>query len=218
MILVTLEGLPHSGKSCILRNLVQQRPGWVALNVAPEGPSVVTSRVAHTLFAALMRKVRAVCRTSTAASGDVVLLNAPWFEHLPRHTCMWHLLSDMTHELTACLGCRVDVHAMFVLHVPHDETFEQMVCCGNPFWNSTSLADVHAAQDIISQHLEGLARCAPPPSQHSQHSQQTQLTQLTHPFPCRTFAIECPAFFEENEVLVQDITRRIVEAVEAIKA
>lgn len=211
MILVTLEGLPHSGKSCILRSLVHQRPGWVAMNVAPEGPSAVTSRVAHTLFAALMRKVRAICRTSTWASGDVVLLNAPWFEHLPRHGCVWHLLSDMTRELTACMGCRVDTHAMFVLHVPHDETFEQMVCCSNPIWNSTSLADVRATQTIISQHLESLASRAPPlpPSPPSPRS---------HPFPCRSFAIECPAFFEENEVVVQDITRRIIEAVEGIRA
>lgn len=198
MILVTLEGLPHSGKSCILRNLVHQRPGWTALNVAPDGPSAVTSRMAHTLFAALMRKARAVGRQET--HHPVVLLNAPWYEHLPRHPAMWALLTDMTHELACHLGCRVDVHAMFVLRVPHDETFEQMVCCGNPFWNTTSLKDVHTAQRVIARHLDDLP------------------TSLAHPFPCRTFHIPCPPFFEENEIVVRDITRRILEAVEALRA
>ena len=198
MILLTLEGLPHSGKSCILRHLVHLRPGWTTLNVAPEGPPASGPRVAHMMFAALIRKARAVSRAPARPS--VVLLNTPWFEHMPRQRCTWALLTDMTHELAGALGCRVGVHAMCVLQVPHDETFEQMVCCGNPFWNGTSLADVLAAQRIIARHVDSLEGPA----------------SGAHPFPSRVFHVDCPPFFDENEVVVRDIAARIAGEVDAL--
>lgn len=196
MILVSLEGLPHSGKKSVLRSLAHLRPSWTTLNVAPDGPSEVTHRMAHALFAALMRKIQALRKLGP--HGAVVLLNSPWFEHLPRHNQLWTLFADMTHELTSSLGCHVDMHALIMLKVPHDETFEQMVCCTNAFWNTTSLGDVHAAEHIIAEHLRTLPGAG------------------DHPFPCATYAITCPPFFEENEILVKSVAHKIVDIVEKL--
>lgn len=199
MLLVTLEGLPHSGKCCVLRNLLNQCPHWSAINVAGD-PTPAASwaspscRTGHALFASLMRKAHAISHT---AQSSVLLLNSPWFEHLPRRPPLQGLCKAMTQELVACLGCKVDKHVMVMLKVPPDETFEQMVCCGSPFWNNTSLADVHAAEGIIAQHTE-----------------RAQGPQSNHPFPCAVHTIECPPFFEENEVVALGITRRIVAIVE----
>lgn len=203
MILVTLEGLPHSGRPSILRKLVAARPNWVPRNVTPE--QVHQVRPAYHLFAALMRKLTAVSTCSAASNGAVVLLNAPWLEHLPRHQFMWGLMTAMTRELVASLECRVRLHVMIMLHVPHDETFEQMVCCGNPYWNTTSLADVCAEQQRIRDRLDLLNKSAgrAPPM---------------HPFPCKTYAVECPPFFEENEVDICAVADRILGLVDAAVA
>lgn len=198
MLLVTLEGLPHAGRARILRNLVAQCQDWTPTNVAPDAmsPSCWASprcRTAHASFAALMRKVAAVSKAGPGIG--TMLLNSPWFEHLPRHPALWALQTEATRELVACMQCCVDLHIMIVLLVSHDETFEQMVCCGNPCWNGTSLVDVRTAQKHIIEHLDGL-----PDSK-------------MHPFPCRTFTIQCPPFFEENEVVAAAITQKIVDIV-----
>ena len=200
MFMVTLEGLPHSGRARILRNLAARCPDWHATNVRPDpmGPSSwasATCRTGHSLFAALMRKVSAIGRVGRG--GGTLLLNSQWFEHLPHHPALWALMADTTRELVATMHCHVDLHVMIMLHVHHDETFEQMVCSGNPSWNMTGLADVREAQEHIGDHLESLA------------------TSGSHPFPCVTYTIRCPPFFDENEVVAHAVTQRIVDIVHA---
>lgn len=182
----------------ILRHLTQARPEWAAINVAPDPGAACSwassaSRANHALFASILRKTKALCK----AREGVVLLNSPWFEHLPRHKTVWSLRSAVTRELVARVGCRVNKHVMIVLHVAHDETFEQLVCCGNPYWNGTSLADVAATQACIAQQV----------------STATAGTG-DHPFACEAHTIHCPPFFEENEVVAGAITARIVSVVE----
>lgn len=195
MLLLTLEGLPHTGKTAVMQKLARQRPDWVAINVSPD-PAAACSwasplcRSSHALFASLLRKLRGVSKC--AGSDGVVLLNTSWFEHLPRHPALWTLMCDVTKELARSFGCSVDLHVMVLLRVPHDETFEQMVCCGNPFWNGTSLEDVRLAQAQIAQQMVPAAEAG-------------------HPFPCLSYAIHCPPFFEENEVVAQSITQSIVD-------
>lgn len=198
MLLVTLEGLPHSGRCAVLRNLVQRCPDWAALNVLPEAPASASAHLGYVLFASLMRKVQALHKC--ARPGGVVLLNTPWFEHLARHQALWGLFEAMTRELVTCLRSSVHTHAMVMLRVPYDETFEQMVCCNNPFWNSTTLADVLAAQRIITAHMHTLP------------------TSGEHPFPCKTVLVECPPFFEENEVVVEQVVAQIVAHVQRAQA
>lgn len=199
MLLVTLEGLPHAGKCSVLRNLVALCPHWSAVNVAGT-PSPTASwasascRTGHALFASLMRKTHAI---SKSGNPGVVLLNSPWFEHLPRRAPLQSLCKAMTRELVACLGCKVDKHVMVMLKVPPDETFEQMVSCGSPYWNSTSLADVRTAERVIADHMA-----------------RAQGLFSNHPFPCTSHTIECPPFFEENEVVALEIARRVVAVVE----
>lgn len=194
MIVVTLEGLPHSGKRAVIRSLVQQCPDWKAVNVAPEASAACTwagtCRSTHALFSAMLRKVRAISLCGEHAG--VVLLNMPWIEHLPRHPQVQALAHAATRELLACLPCKVDLHVMVLLRVHHDETFEQMVCCGNPIWNHTSLEDVRVAQDMIAG-------------------------TMTSPFPSQTNTICCPPFFDETEVVTQHVTQSIVDVVEAAR-
>lgn len=204
VLLVTLEGLPHAGRACVLRQLVHARPGWAALNVAPDPATACAwasaeCRAHHAQFASLMRKLHGLARCGAAARvAGVVLLSSPWFEHVTCHPAVRALAAEMTAELVACLGCPVRKHLMVLLDVPPDETFEQMVCCGNPSWNSTSLADVRNAQAAI---VRGM-RAARDGGE-------------AHPFPADLVTVRCPAFFEENEVLARGITQGIVAAVEA---
>ena len=199
VLLVTLEGLPHAGRASVLRHLLHLRPGWAALNVAPD-PATACSwasaecRAHHAQFASLMRKLHGLAR---CAKAGVVLLSSPWFEHVTAHPVVRALATDMTAELVACLGCPVQKHLMVLLDVPPDETFEQMVCCGNPSWNSTSLADVRAAQAAIAHSMQGARDGS-----------------LPHPFPAELVTLRCPAFFEENEVVARGITQAVVAAVE----
>lgn len=194
MYLVTLEGLPHSGKGSVLHQLAHACPDWTLLNVAhePGGASCswasVGNRSGYALFGSLLRKMRAVQKSS--GKDGVVLLNVPWNEPLPRHPAIQVLLTDVTREVASCLGCTVDKHIMVFLRVCPDETFEQMVCAGNPVWNGTTLDDVRATQDTIA---EG------------------------HPFPYATHCITCPRFFEENEVVTQAIARDIADAVHGLQ-
>lgn len=199
MILLTLEGLPHSGKCAVLRCLMQRCPGWKAVNVAPSPlPSCSwtspSCRTSHALFSALLRKVRAL--SAAPCEPRVVMFNCPWFEHLPRNSTLDTLLTSATQHLIRSVECDVSLHIMVLLHVHHDETFEQMVNCGNPFWNGTSIADVHAAQDRIAGTLARLAAGTE-----------------DHPFPCATHTVKCPPFFEENEVVVHHIAQTIVDIV-----
>lgn len=204
MYLVTLEGLPHAGRACILRQLAHQRPGWTALDVKPD-PATACSwassecRANHALFAALACKMRALGGGGDDTVGKIVLLNTPWFEHMPRHQSVLSLASDMTHELVARLGVEVRAHIMIMLGVPHDETFEQIVCYGNPYWNTTSLADVVATQGAITQHLL-----------------RAQAGTAGHPFTCATYQVHCPPFFEENEVVVKGIKAEVINFVNTV--
>lgn len=199
MIVLTLEGLPHSGKCAILRCLMHRCPGWKAMNVAPTpAPSCSWSspacRSGHAMFAALLRKVRAL--SALATPGQVVMFNCPWFEYLPRSEVLEKLHACATERLIRRLKCSVRLHIMVLLHVHHNETFEQMVSCGNPFWNGTSLADVQAAQHAIQHNLEHLGT-----------------RPQDHPFPCLTYCIKCPPFFEENEIVTNDIVQTIIDIV-----
>lgn len=187
MYLVTLEGLPHAGRCRILRALASLRPDWSAVGLAGNGWSTPSCSATHALFATLLRKTRAVA--GLAEHPGVVLLGAPWFEHLPRGPCVQALARDMTLELARGLGCRVRLHVLVTLAVPHDEAFEQMVCSGNPYWNGHALADVEAAE----------ARVLDQP----------------RPFPSVTARVECPPFVEENEVVAHGVARAIVDAVQA---
>lgn len=200
VLLVTLEGLPHAGRACVLRHLLHQRPGWAALNVAPDPATACVwasaeCRAHHAQFASLMRKLHGLARCEGTG---VVLLNSPWFEHLTCHPVVRGLVGEMTAELVARLGCPVRGHLMVLLDVPADETFEQMVCSGNPTWNGTSLADVRAAQAAIAHGMRGARDGSEP-----------------HPFPAELVTLRCPAFFEENEVLARGIAQAIVAAVES---
>ena len=212
MYLVTLEGLPHSGKCALLRSLLHQCPAWSTANVAPDPAAACTwaspsCRTHHALFASLLRKVLA---TSKAPQDGVLLLNSPWFEHLPRTQEMWRLMADVTQLLVASVGCSVKAHIMILLQVPHDETFEQMVCCGNPFWNGTSLADVQHTQTRIAHHVTGVAGLTGAAGGLSSGT--------GHPFPCVAYTIRCPPFFEENEVVAQAIARDIIAMVTSVTA
>ena len=204
MLLVTLEGLPHAGRACVLRQLMHLRPGWAAINVSPDPATACAwasaeCRASHAQFASLMRKLHCLSRCGPEAR--VVLLSSPWFEHLTCHPAVRALAAELTAELVARLGCRVRKHLMVMLDVPHDETFEQMVCCGNPSWNATSLADLRGAHTAIARGMH-VARDGGG----------------AHPFPCETCTVHCPAFFDENEVVARGITRTIVAAVERAAA
>lgn len=202
VVLVTLEGLPHAVRSCVLRHLVRQCPDWDAVNVLPDPVAScawasAACRSSHALFAALLRKVTALGRPRERGAG-VLLLNSPWFEHAPRCRPVWDLLLDMTHELVRRCGSSVRVHVMAMLLVPPDETFEQIVCCGNPSWNATSLADVAAAQRGVAAQVQ---RARDEPG--------------SHPFPCVTHTVQCPPFPEENEVVTAAIASAIAATVAA---
>jgi hypothetical protein len=211
MLLVTLEGLPHAGRSAVLRHLVHARPDWAYVSVLPEPAATCSwptaaARAGHALFASLLRKTKAVAAAQppagrAAAAARAILLSCPWLEHLPRSRPLWALRSAVTRELVARLGIRVHAHAMVVLHVPHDETFEQMVCCGNPYWNGTSLSDVAATQACIAQ-----------------QAARAQDGTADHPFPCAVCTVHCPPFFEENEVVARAITARILAFVDGLGA
>lgn len=200
MIVLTLEGLPHSGKCAILRRLMQRCPEWRALNVAPSpSPSATWSspccQSSHALFSALLRKLKALAGTPAEAS-RVVVMNCPWFEYLPKHAALQDLAASATAHLLGCLRSHVRLHIMVLLHVHPDETFEQMVCCGNPFWNGTSIADVRDALDTIRHAMDAAKARA-----------------LPHPFECETHVIPCPQFFEENEVVLNGMAEAIVDLV-----
>ena len=204
MYLLTLEGLPHSGRCAVLRALAKQCPHWATLNAAAAPANTCSwassdGRAHHALFASLIRKLQAVSSLGCGnePAGGVVLLSNPWFEHLPRHPAMWRLMSELTKEAVRCLACPVRQHIMVLIHVSGDETFEQMVCCGSALWNGTSLADVHATQVHITQQMHE-------PSYH--------------PFPAVTYTIHCPPFFEENEIVLQGIVQDIKNIVTTLTA
>ena len=90
MLLLTLEGLPHSGRAAVLRIIHRDKPGWVMVTV-PHHPASPWHSVA--------RKVQAV---SSNAAADIVVLNVPWFEHVPAHPTLTRLQRAMTRELSSC--------------------------------------------------------------------------------------------------------------------
>lgn len=207
MYIVTLEGLPHAARTHLLRLLASKCPSWHLLDVPQDTFGAAqwassTSWAGHCVFAALMHKLSALSRR-TPTRPPVMLLSAPWYEHVPAHLHTKALLRDMTHELIAKLDCRVDGHVLVMLQVPHNEAFEHMVCSCNPYWNTFSWGDVAAHEDCIGRHLCELA---------------TNESGEGHPFPHRVVRVACPAFVEEDEVTCRCIVSKIKAAVEAFSA
>lgn len=196
MHLLTIEGLPHIGRSAILSAMIRLRPEWVFENATDDAQvhsswASDVSRRTFLVFQSLVRKVTAMKKNGGNA---VVVLGTPWFEHLPRHAALLDLEENLTKELVHLFGCHVTTHTMVMLHAPHDETFEHMVCSSDPSWNTTSLHDVCHGQEIIAKRVS--------------------LAASSHPFPCVVHTIQCPAFFDDNEVVLQSIARRIITMVE----
>jgi len=185
MMLLTLEGLPHSGRAAVLRIIHRVRPAWTMISVAhhPSSP-----------WHSLVRKVQAV---SSHAAADILVLNVPWFEHVPAHPAMARLQHEMTRELVSVLGCHVDTHAMVHLRMPHDESFEQMVCSGNSWYNAVTLEDLRAEQVRIAQEMLDAPK--------------------HHPFQCQTFTLTCPPFFDDCEATLDKATQDVVRIVESLK-
>ena len=210
MLLVTLEGLPHSGRAAVVRALAKRRPEWavVAVPTDPPGASACAwsspgTRHAHAMYNAALHKMRALQPYAAAASraqakGQVVMLTAPWFEYLPEHPTNARLLRASIVELAGALGVTAEAHVLVHLHVPHDETFEQIVCSGNSFFNATSLGDVRAEQVRISQQLHDAPGA--------------------HPFPCAAFAIRCPPFFDDNELMLGSVAEEVARLVDLVRA
>ena len=199
--LVSLEGLPHTGRDKVIRHLASKTEDIAVLDVpiasaAANGGTwtAAASQANYALFSSLLHKLRKVA----SAKEPVSLLTTPWFEHMPRHPAIWNLVASATRALVDAYGIDVSAHIMVLLHTPHDETFEQLVCSGNPFWNSTSLADVQFEQIHIAQMMHDVAS--------------------RHPFPCVAYTIHCPPFFEENEVIVNSIVSDIQKIVKAVNA
>jgi hypothetical protein len=197
--LVSLEGLPHTGRDKVVRHLASGVAGFAVLDVplastATNGGTwtCAASQANYALFASLLYKLRKVA----VADPDVSLLTTPWFEHMPRHPAIWTLVASATQALVRACGVQVSAHIMVLLHASHDETFEQIVCSGNPFWNSTSLGDVQTEQIHIAQMMHDVAS--------------------KHPFPCIAYTIHCPPFFEENEVVVSSIASDIHKIVQTV--
>lgn len=198
MLLVTLEGLPHSGRTAVLRQLVRDRPEWAAVPVPGAEPAATAcawssphTRATHALLANLLRKAHAL---RAAPARGVVLLAAPWFEHPPRHPAVAALAHDAAAAL--CAGLPVRAHLMVQLDVPQDETFEQMVCCGNACWNATALDDVRATRAAIAQELlDAPGR---------------------HPWPCASFALPCEPFFDDTDACVRSLARQVEILVEQV--
>lgn len=205
MLLVTLEGLPHSGKACVLRHVAARSPSWTTVAVPPDAATgtcapfaTACSRTTHALFASLLAKLKALHKVPRSC--PAALMCPAWYDHLPRHPAVWRLFTDMASVVVRLLGLQFDAHVMVQLRVSPDETFEQMVCCGNPCWNATSLADLRAAEQTISAAMRSAA----------------------HPIsPARVAEIACPPFFEENEVVLAAIAETVVtccaEATTALK-
>ena len=185
MLLLTLEGLPHSGRAAVLRIIHRDKPGWVMVTV-PHHPASPWHSVA--------RKVQAV---SSNAAADIVVLNVPWFEHVPAHPTLTRLQRAMTRELVEVLGCLVDAQVMVHLRIPHDESFEQMVCSGNSCFNTTTLDDLRVEQVRIAQEMLD--------------------TPKNHPFQCEAFTLSCPPFFDDCEATLELAAQDIVRIVESLK-
>jgi hypothetical protein len=185
MLLLTLEGLPHSGRAAVLRIIHRDRPAWIMVNV-PHHPA--------SPWHSLARKVQAV---SANAKADILVLNVPWFEHVPAHPATTRLQRAMTRELVEVHGCHVDTHVMVHLRMPHDESFEQMVCSGNSCYNTTTLEDLRNEQVRIAQELLD--------------------TPKNHPFECATFALPCPPFFDDCEATLELAAHDVVRIVETLK-
>ena len=196
MLLVTLEGLPHSGRDAVLHTLRRERPAWTFANTPPD-PWSASPAAAWRIWHGLLRKVRAV---GAGGKADVLVLSAPWFEHVPRHPAVCKLARAMTAELvttlTAAAGVKVAAHVMVHLLTPRDESFEQMVCSGATAHNATTLEDLRCEQVRVAQELLD----AP----------------THHPFPCAAFTLPCPPFFDDNEVTLAAIARDVRLLVDAV--
>ena len=192
MLLVTLEGLPHSGRDAVLHQLRRERPAWTFANAAPD-PWSASPAAAWRVWHGLLRKVRAL---GAAGKTDVLVLSAPWFEHVPRHPAVCKLVRAMTRELVAAMGAAVEAHVMVHLLTPRDESFEQMVCSGGTAHNGTTLEDLGCEQVRVAQEMLD----AP----------------THHPFPCAAFTLHCPPFFDDNEVTLAAIARDVRLIVDAV--
>jgi hypothetical protein len=158
--------------------------------------SSATRRATFSSFAQLLRKMRAISNAGAATGpgeeDPVIALSSAWFEHVPAHTIVRGLLAETTKELVSALNCCVTVHTMVFLRVSTHETFEQLVCSGDPIWNGTTLIDVKSAQAQLEHCIQS----------------------MQHPFQRKCFSETCPAFFDENEVITRALVDRIICAVE----
>ena len=188
IILVTLEGLPHTGRSAMLRILHRVRPAWIMANI----DTTVSP------WQSLMRKVSAIGSTTTMAAGPrVVVLSAPWFEHVPQHPAALRLLRRLTTELIGVTDTLVALHVMVHLRASHDESFEQMVASGNAAYNNTTLNDLRSLQVCIAQEMLD----AP----------------THHPFPSTSYTLTCPPFFDDNEATLNSLATDVINIVEAVE-
>ena len=198
MLLVTLEGLPHSGREAVMQTLRRQRPGWTFANTPPD-PWSASPAAGWRVWHGLLRKVRAVSGHGNTDDGAnaVVVLGAPWFEHVPRHPAVCRLVRAMTDELVKTLGVEdVSTHIMVHLVTPRNESFEQMVCSGGTAHNGTTLDDLRCEQVRVAHEMLHA------PSHH--------------PFPCAAYTLHCPPFFDDNEVSLDAIARQVMLIVEAV--
>jgi hypothetical protein len=141
-----------------------------------------------------MHKMAALSR---GEAREVLLLGSPWHEHLPGNTELQKVLAVATRELVRRMGAAVRKHAMVMVRVSPDETFEQLVAGSNPQWNATTLCDVRAAQEAIAVRVRSAT---------------------DHPFPSASHTVTAPPFFDENEVVIAAISADIVGFVEGLKA
>lgn len=139
MILVTLEGLPHSGRAAVLHHLTRRKSDW---------------RFAHVdsgnFWAAALLKARALVPTAGAASKKVLVLGAPWCE-IPKHPAVAKLARDLHAEVVRVLHARVDMHVMVHLRVPVHESFEQLIVAMHQGHVNSSLADLTMNQNAVAQ-------------------------------------------------------------------
>lgn len=156
MLLLTLEGLPHSGRAAVLKLLARQQPGWLFIAVEQT----------QSPWLALVKKIQGLAK----AKGKIVVLSAPWFESVPQHPAVARLVKRMTLELVGLFGVVLDAHVMIHLKASHHESFEQMVGLANPHHNLTTLEDMSSQQNIIAHELLAAPKDHPfPPNTFTIH-------------------------------------------------
>jgi hypothetical protein len=185
-LLVTLEGVPHTGRQAVLRCVAKVRPAWKAVCLEPS----------QSTWQSLLRKIQAskVSTSSHVPGAEVVVMGVPWFERLPRHPALCRLLRRLTRETVPADAFAA--HVMVHLRVPHHESFEQLVGVADPHAGGVTLEDVRMGQVRIAQELLD----AP----------------AHHPFPCASFTVHCPPFFDDNEASLLNVASQVVGIVDSV--